>query len=121
MTLGRNGTASLTVDNVFATPLLQSPLALGADCVVYSATKHVDGQGRCLGGAVLGRKDILEPVYGFLRTAGVTLLMAIWWATEAMPLAATALVHGLTVVTRNTAYFEPMGVKLFNPWIAAED
>ena len=46
--------ATLVVDNVFATPIYQSPLALGADCVVYSATKHIDGQGRCLGGIILG-------------------------------------------------------------------
>ena len=45
------------VDNVFATPLLQKPLALGADVVVYSATKHIDGQGRCLGGAILATKN----------------------------------------------------------------
>jgi O-succinylhomoserine sulfhydrylase len=45
-------------------------LELGADIVIHSATKYIDGQGRCLGGAVLGRKDVLEPVYGFLRTAG---------------------------------------------------
>ncbi len=49
--------ATLVVDNVFATPLFQSPLALGADCVVYSATKHIDGQGRCLGGVVLARRN----------------------------------------------------------------
>jgi len=53
--------ATLVVDNVFATPLFQSPFALGADCVVYSATKHIDGQGRCLGGVILGsEKFILE-------------------------------------------------------------
>ena len=46
--------ATLTVDNVFSTPLYQRPLELGADCVVYSATKHIDGQGRCLGGVILG-------------------------------------------------------------------
>lgn len=50
----------LIVDNVFATPLLQKPLELGADVVVYSTTKHMDGQGRCLGGAVLGGKDFME-------------------------------------------------------------
>src|SRR5260370_12641110 len=57
----------LVVDNVFATPLLQKPLALGADVVVYSATKHIDGQGRALGGGVLAtaelRQDGFEPVY----------------------------------------------------------
>ena len=65
--------ALLAVDNCFCTPALQKPLALGADIVVHSATKYIDGQGRCLGGAVLGRKDVLEPVYGFLRTAGPTM------------------------------------------------
>ena len=47
------------VDNVFATPLLQSPMALGADFVVYSATKHIDGQGRCLGGVMLGSQKFI--------------------------------------------------------------
>lgn len=65
--------ASLVVDNCFCSPAIQKPLALGADIVVHSATKYIDGQGRCLGGAVLGRKDVLEPVYGFLRTAGPTM------------------------------------------------
>jgi O-succinylhomoserine sulfhydrylase len=49
--------AKVVVDNVFATPMYQRPLAMGADVVAYSATKHVDGQGRCLGGVVLGRRD----------------------------------------------------------------
>ncbi|MEO0992486.1 MAG: O-succinylhomoserine sulfhydrylase, partial [Pseudomonadota bacterium] len=57
--------ARLVIDNVFATPMFQRPLALGADIVVYSATKHIDGQGRCLGGVVLGRerfiRDEVEP------------------------------------------------------------
>jgi O-succinylhomoserine sulfhydrylase len=65
--------ALLVVDNCFCTPALQKPIALGADIVVHSATKYIDGQGRCLGGAVLGRKEMLEPVYGFLRTAGPTM------------------------------------------------
>lgn len=54
--------AFFIVDNVFASPLLQHPLELGADCVIYSNTKHIDGQGRCLGGAVLGSKDFIENV-----------------------------------------------------------
>lgn len=65
--------ALLAVDNCFCTPALQKPLALGADIIIHSATKYIDGQGRCLGGAVLGKKDVLEPVYGFLRTAGPTM------------------------------------------------
>jgi len=66
--------ALLAVDNVFCTPILQRPLGLGADIVVHSATKYLDGQGRVLGGAVLGRRDVIyEGVFGFLRTAGPTL------------------------------------------------
>lgn len=64
----------LVVDNVFATPILQSPLALGADAVVYSATKHIDGQGRCLGGAVLGSAAFCTDVLGpYLRHTGPAL------------------------------------------------
>jgi len=63
----------LVVDNCFCTPAIQRPLELGADIVIHSATKYIDGQGRCLGGAVLGSKALMEPVYGFLRTAGVTM------------------------------------------------
>ncbi|WP_047533214.1 O-succinylhomoserine sulfhydrylase [Methylotenera sp. N17] len=65
--------AKLVVDNCFCTPIIQRPLELGADIVIHSATKYIDGQGRCLGGAVLGTKALMEPVYGFLRTAGVTM------------------------------------------------
>ncbi len=63
--------ATLVVDNVFATPLFQSPLELGADCVVYSATKHIDGQGRCLGGIVLAsQKFIMDNIHTLLRQTG---------------------------------------------------
>ena len=65
------GGATLVVDNVFATPLLQSPLELGADCVVYSATKHIDGQGRCLGGVILASRDFIDKhVHNLLRQTG---------------------------------------------------
>ena len=64
----------LIVDNCFCTPALQLPLALGADIVVHSATKYIDGQGRCVGGAVVGDNQLVgEEVYGFLRTAGPTM------------------------------------------------
>ncbi|MGQ5487443.1 O-succinylhomoserine sulfhydrylase [Thauera sp. ZXT1-4] len=65
--------ALLAVDNCFCTPVLQRPLALGADVVVHSATKYLDGQGRVLGGAVVGRKTVTDEVFKFLRTAGPTL------------------------------------------------
>ncbi|MBP6058670.1 MAG: O-succinylhomoserine sulfhydrylase [Nitrosomonas sp.] len=65
----------LVVDNCFCTPVLQKPLELGADIVIHSATKYLDGQGRVLGGAVLGNRDLLMDggIFGFLRTAGPTL------------------------------------------------
>lgn len=65
--------ALLVVDNCFCTPAIQKPLALGADVVIHSATKFIDGQGRCLGGAVLGSQAHMESVYAYLRTAGVTM------------------------------------------------
>jgi len=63
--------ATLVVDNVFATPLWQSPLTLGADCVVYSTTKHIDGQGRCLGGVILASEQFIKDyVHTFMRQTG---------------------------------------------------
>ncbi len=63
--------AWLAVDNAFCTPALQRPLELGADLVIHSATKYLDGQGRCLGGAVVGNRALVKDgVYGFVRTAG---------------------------------------------------
>jgi O-succinylhomoserine sulfhydrylase len=72
--IARRPNAVLVVDNCFCTPALQKPLELGADLVIHSATKHLDGQGRVLGGAVLGSEKIVrEHVFPFLRTAGPTL------------------------------------------------
>jgi len=63
----------LVVDNCFCTPILQLPFKLGADIVIHSATKYLDGQGRCIGGAVIGGQKRLEDVFAFLRTAGPTM------------------------------------------------
>ncbi len=63
----------LVVDNCFCTPALQKPLALGADIVIHSATKYLDGQGRCLGGAVVGSEEHMTEVLGFIRTCGPTM------------------------------------------------
>ena len=64
----------LAVDNCLCTPALQQPIKLGADIVIHSATKYIDGQGRCMGGAVCGTNDVVgEGVYGFLRSAGPTM------------------------------------------------
>ncbi len=63
----------LAVDNCLMTPALQTPLALGADIVIHSATKYIDGQGRCLAGAIAGSSELLEEISSFIRTTGPTL------------------------------------------------
>jgi O-succinylhomoserine sulfhydrylase len=69
--IAHNAGARLVVDNVFATPMLQKPFSFGADVVVYSATKHIDGQGRCLGGIILASQSLIEEsVHNFLRQTG---------------------------------------------------
>lgn len=65
--------ALLVVDNCFCTPALQQPLKLGADLIIHSATKYIDGQGRCLGGVVAGPKKYVDEVLGFIRSAGPSL------------------------------------------------
>jgi O-succinylhomoserine sulfhydrylase len=72
--IGKKAGALTVVDNVFATPLLQRPMPLGADIVVYSATKHIDGQGRCLGGVVLGSEEFIEEkLHNYLKHTGPSL------------------------------------------------
>ncbi|WP_201838099.1 O-succinylhomoserine sulfhydrylase [Microvirga zambiensis] len=69
--IARNAGAKLVVDNVFSSPIWQKPLQLGADCVVYSATKHIDGQGRCLGGVILASEEFIQThVHTLLRQTG---------------------------------------------------
>jgi len=72
-TLAKNNDALLVVDNCFCTPALQLPLKLGADLVVHSATKYLDGQGRCMGGVVAGRSELVNEVLSFIRSAGPTM------------------------------------------------
>ncbi|MCU0804179.1 MAG: O-succinylhomoserine sulfhydrylase [Burkholderiales bacterium] len=72
--VARDAGAVLAVDNCFCTPALQQPIALGADLVIHSATKYLDGQGRVIGGAVVGRRDlVMDAIFPFLRTAGPSL------------------------------------------------
>lgn len=69
--ISRKAGAILAVDNCMCTPVLQRPIGLGADLVIHSATKYIDGQGRVLAGAIAGRKDLVGgPIFGFVRTAG---------------------------------------------------
>ncbi|MCC6779619.1 MAG: O-succinylhomoserine sulfhydrylase [Hyphomicrobiales bacterium] len=82
--------ATLVVDNVFSTPLYQKPLTLGADCVVYSATKHIDGQGRCLGGVILAsQKFIQDNIHNLIRQTGPSI----------SPFNAWVLLKGLETLT----------------------
>jgi O-succinylhomoserine sulfhydrylase len=71
--LARKHKLLLNVDNCFATPALQTPIAYGADLITHSATKYIDGQGRVLGGIVLGRKDLIKEIYTFCRSTGPAL------------------------------------------------
>ena len=71
--IAKAANALFVVDNCFCTPALQKPLLWGADLVVHSATKYIDGQGRCIGGAVVGSSELIEPVIGVLRSAGPTM------------------------------------------------
>ena len=71
--LAHNNDCLFIVDNCFCTPALQKPLSMGADIVIHSATKYLDGQGRCLGGAVVGREEEMSEVLAFLRTCGPTM------------------------------------------------
>jgi len=71
--IAHKNNALLVVDNCFCTPALQQPLKLGADLIIHSATKYLDGQGRCLGGIVAGNKELIDQVLTFIRTAGPTM------------------------------------------------
>ena len=93
--LAHKAGALVMVDNVFASPLYQKPLALGADIVIYSTTKHIDGQGRLLGGAVLGSRDFVEDVFlPFYRQTGAAISAFNAWvmvkALETLPLRVAA-------------------------------
>ena len=95
----------MVVDNVIATPILQQPLALGADVVVYSATKHIDGQGRCLGGVVLSsRKFKTELLVPYLKNTGPALSPFNAWVLlkglETLPLRLRAHVANAEAVAR---------------------
>lgn len=95
--------ARLVVDNVFASPLFQRPLELGADCVIYSATKHIDGQGRCLGGLILGSKEFLEAdIQTYLRQTGPSMSPFNAWvmlkALETLPIRVQRQTHSAGLV-----------------------
>lgn len=94
-TLAHQNNAALVVDNCFCTPILQQPLKLGADIVIHSATKYIDGQGRCMGGIVVGKKGLLAEVHLWQRAAGATLSAFNAWlltkGLETLPLRMEAI------------------------------
>lgn len=103
--VARRGGCLLAVDNCFCTPALQRPLELGADLVIHSATKYLDGQGRCIGGAVVGdHKLVGEAVFGVLRTAGPAMSPFNAWVflkgLETLELRMLAHSHGAAELAR---------------------
>ncbi len=114
--IAKKAGALVMVDNVFATPMLQKPLQLGADVVVYSATKHIDGQGRCLGGAVLASKAFVKDyLHDFLRQTGPSISPFNAWvmlkSLETLPIrvraqCATAAVVADYLATKKNAQVE---------------
>ncbi|MBA6412047.1 O-succinylhomoserine sulfhydrylase [Parahaliea sp. F7430] len=108
--LARDSGALLVVDNCFCTPALQQPLSLGADIVVHSATKFLDGQGRCVGGAVVGREELISEVLGFLRTCGPTM----------SPFNAWVFVKGLETLSLRMAAHSQNALELAR-WLEQQD
>lgn len=111
--VARSCDSLLVVDNCFCTPALQQPLALGADIVVHSATKYLDGQGRCVGGAVVGRTEQMNEVLGFVRSAGPTMSAFNAWVflkgLETLSLRMEA--HSASAMTLATWLKEQAGVE----------
>ncbi len=121
--LARSNNCVLVVDNCFCTPVLQQPLALGADIVIHSATKYLDGQGRCIGGAVVGDSELVgKEVYGFLRAAGPTMSPFNAWVflkgLETLPLRMQA--HCSSALTlAQWLEQQPAVVRVYQPGLAS--
>src|SRR5690349_22475885 len=106
--LGHDAGAQVVVDNVFATPVLQRPMEFGADIVVYSATKHIDGQGRGLGGAVLGSREYIDgPVQTLMRHTGPALSpFNAWLFTKGLETLAMRVERQTEVALRIASWLE---------------
>ncbi len=108
--LAHDHRALLVVDNCFCTPVLQRPLDFGADLIVHSATKYLDGQGRCVGGAVLGNPELMAEVRAFLRTAGPTMSAFNAWI----------FLHGLETLSLRMRQHSDNALRLAE-WLVAHD
>ena len=121
--LSKEKNCILAVDNCFCTPVLQRPLALGADIVIHSATKYLDGQGRCIGGAVVGSEELVgKDIYGFLRTAGPTMSPFNAWVflkgLETLPLRMKA--HSASaLVLAQWLEQQPQVARVYHPGLAS--
>jgi O-succinylhomoserine sulfhydrylase len=121
--LSKEKNCVLAVDNCFCTPALQRPLELGADIVIHSATKYLDGQGRCIGGAVVGGEELVgKDVYGFLRTAGPTMSPFNAWVflkgLETLPLRMKA--HSASaLVLAQWLEQQPQVARVYHPGLAS--
>jgi O-succinylhomoserine sulfhydrylase len=121
--LSKEKNCVLAVDNCFCTPVLQRPLELGADIVIHSATKYLDGQGRCVGGAVVGSEELVgKDVYGFLRTAGPTMSPFNAWVflkgLETLPLRMKA--HSASaLVLAQWLEQQPQVARVYHPGLAS--
>ena len=121
--LSKEKNCVLVVDNCFCTPVLQRPLELGADIVIHSATKYLDGQGRCIGGAVVGSEELVgKDVYGFLRTAGPTMSPFNAWVflkgLETLPLRMKA--HSASaLVLAQWLEQQPQVARVYHPGLAS--
>lgn len=115
--------ATVIVDNVFATPVLQRPLDLGADVVVYSATKHIDGQGRTLGGAILGPSEYVEgEVKTLMRTTGPSMSpFNAWVLTKGLETLRMRVDHATAAALRIATWLEehPRVESVRYPWLAS--
>jgi O-succinylhomoserine sulfhydrylase len=113
--------ATVVVDNVFATPVLQRPLDLGADVVVYSATKHIDGQGRTLGGAILGTQELIEgEVKTLMRNTGPSLSpFNAWVLVKGLETLRMRVEHATTSAERIARWLEdqPRVTRVIYPWL----
>lgn len=123
--LAHQAGATVVVDNVFATPICQRPLELGADIVVYSATKHIDGQGRVLGGAILGPADYINgPVQVFIRNTGPSLSPFNAWVLlkglETMPIRVAAQTASALQIAQTLEQLPGIG-KVRYPFLASHE
>jgi O-succinylhomoserine sulfhydrylase len=119
--LARQAGATVVVDNVFATPLLQRPLGLGADVVVYSTTKHIDGQGRTLGGAIIGTEEFIsQDLQPFMRHTGPSMSpFNAWVALKGLETLRLRVDHQSQAALRVASFLEGRLERVLHPFLTS--